>query len=189
MNIYDFDNTIFKGDSSIKFIKYSLLRHPFIVIPSMFKSLWECIKYVFHKSDFNKIKSSMFSFVRKIKNIDEYLDIYVDKKMKYIKKFYYENQKDDDVIISATYDFIIKRFCKRLNIKYFIASKYDIKNGINIGNNCKGEEKVKRFYEMFKSPIVNEAYSDSNSDLPMLKLAKTAYLVQDDKLIKLNLNK
>ena len=45
MNIYDFDNTIFKGDSSIKFIKYSLLRHPFIVIPSMFKSLWECIKY------------------------------------------------------------------------------------------------------------------------------------------------
>ena len=173
MNIYDFDNTIFKGDSSIKFIKYSLLRHPFIVIPSMFKSLWECIKYVFHRSDFNKIKSSMFSFVRKIKNIDEYLDIYVDKKMKYIKKFYYENQKDDDVIISATYDFIIKRFCKRLNIKYFIASKYDIKNGINIGNN----------------PIVNEAYSDSNSDLPMLKLAKTAYLVQDDKLIKLNLNK
>ena len=87
MNIYDFDNTIFKGDSSIKFIKYSLLRHPFLVLVASLKSLGEVIKYIFKKSDFEKIKGKMFSFVKRINNLDEYLDKYVNSKMKYINWF------------------------------------------------------------------------------------------------------
>lgn len=184
MNIYDFDNTIFKGDSSVKFLFYSLLRYPFIVIISLFKSLYAIITF----KEYDIIKSKMFSFVKHINNYNEYLDKYVDSKMKYIKKFYLDKQKDNDVIISATFDFIIERFCNRLNIKYFIASKYDIDKCMIIGKNCKGEEKVKQFYLNFKDPIVNETYSDSDSDIPMLKLGKVAYKVKGNKLIELNLN-
>ena len=185
MNIYDFDNTIFKGDSSVKFIKYSLVRHPFIVLISIFKCLFAIITF----KDFNIIKSKLFSFVKHIKNLDGYLDKYINKNMKNIKQFYLNNQREDDIIISATCDFIIKRFCQKLNIKYYIATRYDIEKGIIVGNNCKGEEKVKQFYLNFAHPEVNEAYSDSDSDIPMLKLAKVAYKVKGDKLIKLNLNK
>lgn len=185
MNIYDFDNTIFKGDSSVKFIKYSLIRHPFIVLVSTFKSLFAIITF----KDFNIIKGNMFSFVKHIKNFDNYMDKYIDKNIKNIKQFYLNNQKEDDVIISATCDFIIDRFCKKLNIKYYIATRYDIDKGIIIGSNCKGEEKVKQFYLNFAHPEVNEAYSDSDSDIPMLKLAKVAYKVKGNKLIKLYLNK
>ena len=80
----------------------------------------------------------------------------------------------------------MKPFCEKLNIKHIIASKYDIKKGTIIGKNCKGKEKVKRLKEYYKNYKVNNAYSDSMSDIPMLKLAKNAYLVKDEELILLN---
>ncbi len=185
MNLYDFDNTILKGDSSHKFIRYSLVRHPFIVLWSLIKTLKECIKYLFKKSNFGLIKSELFSFVKYIKNFDEYMDKYVLKNIKYVKKFYLDQKKDSDVIISASFEFIIKKYCEYLNIKNVIGTKFDVKKGCIIGNNCKGEEKVRRFYAEYgdKHEILN-AYSDSLSDIPMLKLAKNAYIVKDEELIK-----
>ena len=184
MNIYDFDNTIFKGDSSVKFIKYSLVRHPLLVLWSSIKALKESIKYLFNKSNLGLIKSELFSFVKYIKNLDEYINNYVLRSQKYIKKFYLEQKQDDDVVISASFEFIVKPFCEKLGIKHIITTKYDTKKGHIIGNNCKGEEKIVRFKEIFKNPKVNNAYSDSLSDIPMFNIAKKAYLVKDDEIIE-----
>ena len=187
MNIYDFDNTIFKGDSSVKFIKYSFIRHPFIVIWSLIKTLKESIKYLFHKSTFDMIKSELFSFVKHIKNFDEYMNKFTEKNMQHIKQFYLDRKKDNDVVISASFGFIVNSFCERLGIKYVITSEYDIEKGHIIGKNCKGEEKVRKLFLYFKDPIINEAYSDSKSDIPMLSLGKKTYLVKNEELIELNL--
>ena len=183
MNIYDFDNTIFDGDSSVKFIKYSLIRHPLLLIWSFLKCFKESIKCLLKKSNFGKIKCELFSFVKYIKNLDEYMKKYVLKYEKNIKKFYLDQKKDNDVIISASFDFIVRPFCEKLGIKYIIATKYDTKKGMIIGKNCKGREKIIRFNEIFKNSNVNEAYSDSFSDIPMFEIAKKAYLVKKDKII------
>ena len=178
MNLYDFDNTIIKGDSSIKLIKYSFVRHPMMLTISSFKALKELIK----GSNLGNIKSELFSFVKKIPDLENYINKFILKNKKYIKKFYLERQKDDDVVISASFDFIIIPFCHSIGIKNVIATKYDTKKGCIIGKNCKGEEKVKRFKEEYKNAKVNEAYSDSLSDLPMFKLAKKAYLVKNEEI-------
>ena len=183
MNIYGFDDTIFEGDSSVKFIKYSLIRHPLLLTWSLIKALKECIKYLFKKSNFGLIKSELFSFVKHINNLDEYMNKYVLKHQKFIKKFYLEQKKEDDVVISASFDFIVRPFCEKLGIKYIIATKYDTEKGHIIGNNCKGLEKIVRFNEIFKNPNVKEAYSDSLSDITMFEIAKKAFLVKDDILI------
>ena len=145
MNIYDFDDTIFAGDSSVEFIKYSFVRHPFLVIWCLIKALKEAIKYLFKKSNFGLIKSELFSFVKYLSNIDDYMDKYVLKHQKHIKKFYLDQKKDDDVVISASFDFIVRPFCEKLGIKYIIATEYDTKKGKIIGKNCKGQEKIIRF--------------------------------------------
>lgn len=180
MNIYDFDNTIFKGDSSIKFIKYSLVRHPFKVIKCLFKAL---IKYL-KRIPFEEVKGTLFSFVKDIKDFDNYLDIFINKNIKNIKILYLKQRQDNDVIISASYEFLVKSFCNKLNIKNVICSKYDIKKGIAIGKNNKGEEKINRLKEEYDISKVNNAYSDSLSDIPMFKIAKNAYLVKGEKLEK-----
>jgi len=183
MNIYDFDDTIFSGDSSVEFIKYSLCKHPFLVLWCGVKGLKECIKYLFKKSNIGLIKSELFSFVKYIKNLDEYMNSYVLRYQNRIKQFYLEQKKDDDVIISASFDFIVRPFCEKLGIKHIIATEYDTKKGCIIGKNNKGKEKIVRFNKIFKNPKVNEAYSDSLSDIPMFEIAKKAYIVKDEELI------
>ena len=56
------------------------------------------------------------------------------------------------------------------------------KNGIIIGKNNKGEEKIKRFREILPNVLVQSAYSDSLSDKPMFDIAKNAYLVKKEKI-------
>lgn len=186
MNIYDFDETIFDGDSSVCFIKYSLIHKPFFVLWSFIKTIKELIKYIFKKSNFGLIKSELFSFVKYIKDFDTYMDNYILKYQDKIKPYYLSQHKDNDVIISASFEFIVKPLCEKLNIKNVIATKYDVKKGKIIGKNCKGKEKIKRFNQLYNNVIVEEAYSDSLSDIPMFEIAKDAYLVKGYELIKFN---
>ena len=165
-----------------RFFFYSLIRYPIIVLLSIFKSIKECFKCLFKKSSLGLIKSELFSFVKYIPNIDKYINKFVDKNMKNIKVFYRQIKRDDDVVISASFEFIVRPFCERLGIKYIICTNYDISSGKIIGNNNKGKEKIIRFRNIFPNVIVNNAYSDSLSDIPMFEIANNAYLVKGEKL-------
>ena len=184
MNIYDFDNTIYNGNTNVDLILYSLVRHPFKVSKSLILTLPLFIGYKLKKVTFIKLKETMLSFLFKINNLDEYLDCFVDKKMKNIKKWYLDNKKDNDTVMSASCEIWIIKFCNKLNIKNVISTKTD-KNGKIIGKNCKSEEKIRRFKEMFNDIRVDNAYSDSiKEDKPMFDIAKHAYIVKKNELIK-----
>ena len=92
-----------------------------------------------------------------------------------IKPFYLEQKKDDDVIISASPEFLLKPVCKRLKIKNLMASKVDMHSGKYSGVNCHGKEKVKRFYEAFPDGKIDNFYSDSYSDSPLAEIAEKSF--------------
>lgn len=183
MYLYDFDDTIYNGDSTIDMLKYSLLRHPFLVIISVLKTIKVYNKYKKKEVPFENVKESIFSFLPKIKNLDKYVDKFVGKKLHKMKSWYLNNKKNEDIVISASFDLWINKFCKKVGIKYVIATKYDVETGKIIGKNCKKEEKLIRLNEYIPNAIALEAYSDSKSDEPMLKLAKKAFIVEGNKLI------
>lgn len=182
MNIYDFDNTIYRGDTNTDLIKYSFLRHPFSVSCSLIRSSILYRKYKRKEIPFKDVKEVMLSFLFKIDNLDEYLDKFVDSHMNRIKKWYLNQQKEDDTIMSASYEIWINKFCKRLNIKNIIATKTDEKGNI-VGSNCKGEEKIKKFEELFPGVKPINSYSDSHVDIPMLEYAEHGYVVKDEEII------
>lgn len=188
MNIYDFDNTIFKGDSSCKFIKYSITHHPLLVLKSLIASIPLGVKYLFKKEEFGVFKAKIFSFVKDIDNLEDYMERFTLKNIKNIKNFYLENRLDNDTIISASFEFIIRPFCEKIGIKNIIGTKYNVKTGKIIGKNCKGKEKIKRFRELYKEEDVINAYSDSLSDIPMFEISKNAYIVEGEELIKYHKN-
>ncbi len=177
-NIYDFDNAIYNGDSGYDFIRYCMDKYPGLVYFHLFKSIWYCIRYAVRNISFKELKQYVFSFVNKIEDLDELIEdfamIYKDR----MKTFYVDRKRDDDIIISASLDFYLVPLCKRMQIKNVICTKYNVKTGKIIGENCHDEEKVKRFRKEYKNVEVQEAYSDSLSDVPMLKLAKDAYIVK-----------
>lgn len=183
MNIYDFDDTIYTGDTMIDILKYSIVRHPFLVLSSILKTIKYYLRYKNKKAPFENVKENLLSFLFKIKNREEYINKFIESKKHKIKKWYLENQKEDDIIISASYELWIKPFCNKIGIKNVIATITD-ENGKILGKNCKREEKVRRLYEEFPNIKVNESYSDSKTDIPMLEIAKKPFIVEKNNLIE-----
>lgn len=188
MNIYDFDDTIYKGDSGVDFVKYSFKKKPFLMICHLFKVIGVLLKYIFKAIEFKELKEYVFSYVKKINNLDDFINEYVKTHTKNIKGWYIKQKKDNDLIVSASLDFYLLPLCKELNIKNVICTKYDIKNGKMIGKNCHDLEKVNRINKEYGKIKVENGYSDSKSDLPILELAKKAYMVKDNKVTLLKKN-
>lgn len=183
MNIYDFDGTIYDGDSSVDFFKYSLKKYKNIMflIPSIGIAYFLYLAKIKDKKFF---KSTFFSFVKCIANLEEDVNEFWKENEKKIKKFYLENKKDTDIIISASPEFLLKPICKQLGVN-LIASDFDKNTGKLKGNNCYGEEKLERL-KLLGIKSCENFYSDSKSDEPLKSIAQNAYLVKKDKLLKWN---
>ncbi len=182
MNVYDFDGTIYDGDSGIDFLKYSFRKKPFILIIVIIKTFLIYIKYLFNKATFQEVKESMFSFVSRIKDFDKFINKFVLKHKKKIKKFYLDQKSKNDLIITASLDFYVKPLCHSVGIKKIIATKYDVKKGKIIGNNCKGSEKVKILLRMYPNKRIDKFYTDSISDEPLFNHASEVYIVEKTKI-------
>ena len=181
MNIYDFDGTIYDGDSGIDFIKYSLKRKPFSVLLAFIKTFFKFLKYKRGKVTLENVKETMFSFVPNIKNLDKYVKKFVYTHKSKIKKFYLNQKQKNDLIITASLDFYVKPLCHSVGIKRIIATKYNLKTGKIIGNNCKGKNKAS-ILEKFSNNNFSKVYTDSESDKPIFKFAKEAYIVKKEEV-------
>lgn len=176
VNIYDFDKTIFDGDCTHKFYLYLLKKYPILLIylPKQFIFFILFLLRIINKT---KFKENFFTCLKLIDNIDEEITSFWNKNINGIKKWYLNNKNDNDIIISASPEFLLKPICNKLGIKNLIASNMDKKNGKFSGLNCYGEEKVKRLNKFITNIKIKEFYSDSFSDEPLAKLAEQSYMV------------
>ena len=184
INAYDFDKTIYDGDSSLDFYIYSLKRNKKVLLqlPYQFIGL---ILYILKIIDKTRFKEYVFSFLKRIDNVDEYVKDFWNEKQNKIKEWYLKQKKKDDVIISASPEFLLKPLEKKLGIK-IIASKVDKKTGKFNSKNCHDYEKIKRYEEKYTKKI-KEFYSDSiSADKAMFEYSEEAYLVTKDKVERIN---
>lgn len=183
MNCYDFDNTIYAGDSSQDFYRFCLLRYPRLLrrIPAQVKAF--CGHYISKSLTKTQMKEVFYQYFRDIPDFDNALAAFWAKHLKKIKRFYLQQQSPEDVIISASPEFFLNPACEQLGIVRLIASPVVAKTGYCNGENCHGDEKVRRFRLLYPEAAVEEFYSDSLSDAPMAHLAKKAYLVKGERLL------
>ena len=179
MNVYDFDKTIYDGDSSIDFYMFSLKRNPLIAILWPYQAVY-MLMYALKITDKTTMKEKFYKYFKFIKDIDSDLEIFWDKNEGKIKKWY--KKEDTDIIISASPEFLLAPICKRLKINHLIGSKVDKKIGVYEGLNCYGAEKVIRFRKQFKEDKIDKFYSDSLSDSPLADISEQSFLVNGDNL-------
>ena len=177
MNVYDFDGTIYQKDSSVEFYKFIIRKNPFIFYKCASRQLLAFIKYMLKTTSKEELKSDFFSFLKYI-DVDQFLDEFVSSEMKYINQWYLSQHAKDDVIISASPAFLVNSFADKLNVKNVIASLVDRRTGKFYSMNCYGEEKVKRFKQLYPLQSIECFYTDSKKDLPMARLATHAFLVK-----------
>ena len=181
MNVYDFDKTIYNGDSTADFYLFALGRHKSILTlaPSLFGAFMRF--YVFKRGTKTEFKEKMYRFLSRCdteRDVADFWETHINK----IKPFYQTQQREDDVIISASPEFLLQPACDKLGIRYLMASRVDPHTGRYDGVNCHGEEKVRRFREVFGQSRIDKFYSDSYSDTPLALLAQKAYIVKGNEL-------
>ena len=174
VNVYDFDGTIYDGDSSIDFYKFTIRKKwwvAFRVVPTSYAALLYFLKI--KKKEY--FKSKFFAFVKNIDDIDVFVKQFWDENEKKIKSFYLEQHKSSDYIISASPEFLLKEIANRLDFN-LIATIVNPKTGKLESKNCYGQEKVRKVESL--NLEVENFYSDSLADTPMSKIAKHAFIVK-----------
>jgi HAD superfamily phosphoserine phosphatase-like hydrolase len=181
MNVYDFDHTIYRGDSSLDFFRFVLHKKPHLVARLPLQ-LWGIVQYLFHRISKETMKSYFFMFIRFIP-LDVMVTRFWEENIGKIKQWYLRQKQNDDVIISASPEFLLEPVVRGYLHCALIASEIDPKTGSSRGKNCRGEEKVRRFKEIYPDAEIDRFYSDSYSDVPLTNIAKQSFMVKRERIV------
>jgi hypothetical protein len=177
MNCYDFDQTVFFPDSSYLFVMYCLRHYPRAVLRALPGACVAGTLKLLSLCETRLLKEKLFSFLPYLDDVDRIVDeFWAENYDKGISEWYLLRRRDDDLIISASPEFLLRPAAEQLGVR-LIATRMDRHSGRILGLNCHDHEKVTRFYRAFPDERVDAFYSDSLTDFPMARLAGQAYLI------------
>lgn len=179
--LYDFDGTIYDGDSGVDLVKFAFKKYPKTRrrIPKM---IFVALLYILKIIKKEKMKNTLFAFLRDIDDVDKFVSDFWEVHEKKLKKFWLDTKHDRDIIISASGYFWLEPIAKKYKVYDLFATDINKNTGIVTGKNSHGVQKVINFYEKYPNSIILEMYTDSKNDLPLIKEAKKGYLVIKDDL-------
>lgn len=170
VDIYDFDKTIVPFDSGTLFVLYCMVHYPWCIIylPIIFVAFVLCLVGAISFTAFKRVCFMFLPLVPKKRAIKRFWDKHIDDVHPWFKE-----RSRYSVVISASPDFLLEDISERLGFDELICTRHNSKTGAIIGENCRGEEKVRRFYELHGEDVtVVDVYSDSiKHDTPIFKLA------------------
>lgn len=180
MKAFDFDNTLYRGESVFDFALFMIKKKKkfLFYIPSFVKLL------IFYKS--TKISIEKFTkslekysqiFLKNKEEIFSYVDEFWEKNIDKIYPEMLEKVKENDVIITASPSFLIERIQNILPTKNILATKLDLDKGKIIYLNFQSN-KVEHFKKIYPHATIEEFYTDSMNDLAMMNISKNVYLVK-----------
>lgn len=180
MKVFDFDNTLYHGESAVDFALFMLRRENKIILwlPKIF---WNLLKY-------------KLCLVRR-EGMEAQLDRFMqcclpdaETVRRLVKQFWKSHSRKlntalicriapDDIIITASPDFLLLPIQTLLGTSNWICSEVDLVQKSVIDLNF-SERKVQRFRKRYGNAEIHAFYTDSYYDSAMIKLAKRAYLVK-----------
>lgn len=193
--LFDFDNTVCRGDSVVPYLLYSIRRG---VAPwtQVFRALHGYVHQRLHPDEISAAKTLALSFLRG--RTQEQMDDHARGFFREVlcKRFYpraaaeMQRLKDEGftvVVITASVDAYMRVLCEFLPVDAVLATRCavdqdDCYTG-DIGENCKGAQKAFRLaswmaqHHLELDYDVSCAYGDSPSDLHMLNLTASPRLV------------
>lgn len=188
-DVFDFDGTIYKKDASLQFWKYCVREDKTILIYFPLQITGMILNKLKIMST-EKFKEIFFIFLNRYQeeNIKSKVDKFWKEEKKNICNWYSQKEKINyRICISASPQFILEGITKEIGIDELIATQMPINGNIKnkiVGNNCKGDEKVKLLNEKYKDYIIEEFYTDSKADMPLCNIAEKYYFIKNGEIIK-----
>lgn len=188
MNVYDFDNTIYDGESCFDLFKFYIKRRPSLLRHAP-QVIFAFAKYKLGKvtieQALSKYGAKVGSFFRSIPDLQADSEKFWDEHMHNIKPFYKELQQEDDLVITASPEATMRVICRRLGIKNLLGSTVDENSG-EITRLCMSTNKVKAFFEAYPDGKIDCFYTDSvKNDSPLIDIAQKAFVVKGNKITQI----
>ena len=183
MNVYDFDNTIYNGESTVDFFLFCLKKK---------KSLIKYLPLVFYTAILYKIRvlsiekllkaaSKMTSeFINSNEDFNKLATEFWSLNEKKLKSGYLSKLNSSDVIITASPRFLMEAILPTLKISDAICSEFDTNTGQFEFANFK-ENKVIAFKRKYPNEKIINFYTDSLNDSPLIEMAENSFLVKGNK--------
>lgn len=183
MNVYDFDRTICRFDSSTHFFRYCLHRMPARVLPVLPGAFAAFLRYRRGGVSAKRLKERLFAFLRDEDETKKLVHEFWRRNCKGMQDWYLRQRREDDLIISASPEFLLRPVAEALGFR-LIGTRMDAASGRIDGENCHDEEKLVRMRELFPDGEIDDFYSDSLSDAALARQARRAFLVSGSRLAR-----
>ena len=173
MDVYDFDKTLYRGNSTAHFTLHCAWRYQrtLLTVPETAAAFARWKRGAATKTDF---KDALYRYLSYVPDIEAEVTAFWRTHEAGIGGPC--NPQPGDLVISASPEFLLRDVCARHGWQ-LLASQVDPHTGHVLGPNCSGAEKVRRFHAAFPDATVERFFSDSLNDTPMAQLAREAFLV------------
>lgn len=178
IDVYDFDGTIYDGDSTVDFYRYCLRRCPRIArrFPALIAAaLRKCVDTTY---DLTAFKSVFFAFVQDLDVQALARDFWqTDAARRKLGAWFQSTPRDLPIVIaSASPAFELAPIAETLGATALIATQTDASGAI-IGKNNKSHVKIARIRALFGEDVtVRAMYTDDlKADGPLIAWAREGY--------------
>ncbi|MGE5628647.1 MAG: HAD-IB family hydrolase [Solirubrobacterales bacterium] len=197
--IFDVDYTLTRKETLWEFFKFMIKKNPSLII-RLPKSAGSAFLYAIGIFTAKKAKENFIAFIDGVneKEMRELVKEFYDKR--FVNIFYNDaidtmiKLKADGyriILISASAEFYLNELYNIKEVDKIIGTRFIVDNGFHTsqieGENCKGEEKVKRLMAYLKEENLevdfenSYMFSDSLSDSPLFYLVGNPYLINSNK--------
>ena len=185
IDIYDFDGTLYKSDSSVDFCFFVYKKKPLRIFYLLIQLLW-FIPYKINIISTIRYKHIFFCFLNGLdkEQVEKLVDSFWEEQVgsdfnaKLINKISHAEKDTKSICISASPEILLKKITKELGLDLLIGTEMTFQNKKwTISKNCRGKEKINRLHKACNFKKIAHAYSDNKDDHELLKKANKGYLV------------
>jgi phosphoserine phosphatase len=178
MNVYDFDNTIYDGESGVQLFFFYLKKYPSLVryAPRVLKGVYD---YRRHRVTLDEalvnyadVFHEFLSRVDLERDVREFWDQHANRLRTFIRTL----RRPDDLVISASPEQSLREACTRLGIQRWIGTKINEQTA-SFDFICYRENKVRAFRQQYPGQEIDYFYTDSLNDKPLMDIARHVVMV------------
>ena len=181
IDVFDFDGTIYDGDSTVDFLRYAVRRRPSLIF-SLLSGVFRAGGYALTgRISLTVFKSCLFSALARHLDLSAEAErFWADEKTQaHLGEWFLRRERTLPVVIaSASPDFELRPAARLLSADLLVSTPCDAKTGRLTAGNCKSAEKIRRIRQELGDFEVRSMYTDNpKADGPLLALAEERYLV------------
>jgi len=183
VNVYDFDNTIYDGESGMDLFKYYIVRYPDLLklAPKVLAGL---VRYKRHKISLQEALDSYIpiieDFLLRLEDPEADLRDFWDRHEHKVKPVFLTLFQEDDLVISASPEIELREICGRLGIKNYLGTVIDEETRKLTHVNFR-ENKVKYFREKYPDEQIDILFTDSYNDKWLMDISKSVVMIKGDR--------